>query len=107
VRREHPALQTLRTLHFHGSDNENVIVYSKVEGDDRVVVVCTVDPHESQSTWIHLDLAALGLPRTALLEATDLVSGRVWQWEHDVWVHLDPRFDVAHIVSIRERPEGP
>jgi starch synthase (maltosyl-transferring) len=104
VRREHPALQTLRTLHFHGSDNENVIVYSKVEGDDRVVVVCTVDPHESQSTWIHLDLAALGLPRTAQLEATDLVSGRVWQWEHDVWVHLDPRFDVAHVVSIRERP---
>jgi starch synthase (maltosyl-transferring) len=103
IRREHRALQTLRTLHFHGSDNENVLVYSKVEGDDRVVVICTVDPHESQSTWIHLDLEALGLPRTALLEATDLVSGRTWQWEHDVWVHLDPRFDVAHIVAIRER----
>jgi len=105
MRREHPALQTLRTLRFHASDNENVVVFSKTEGSDRIVVVCTVDPHESQSTWIHLDLEALGLPRGARLEATDLVSGRVWQWEPDVWVHLDPRFDVAHIVAIRERNE--
>ena len=103
IRRDHPALQNQRSLRFHAVDNDNVVVYSKQEGDDRVVVVCIVDPHVAQETWFHLDLSSLGFAPGTKLEATDLLSGRVWQWEHDVWVYLDPRFDVAHIVSIRER----
>ena len=49
VRREHPALQQLRNLHFHHVPHDQVIVYSKRavrEGiDDVVIVVCSLDPH--------------------------------------------------------------
>ena len=44
-RREHPALQRLRNLTFHSSTNDRIVTFSKREGDDIVLVVCTVDPY--------------------------------------------------------------
>ena len=48
IRRAHPALQQLRDIHFHHTDNDQVIAYSKtdVKTGDTVLVVCTLDPDE-------------------------------------------------------------
>src|SRR3954469_25408858 len=70
VRREHPALQQLRHLTVHSSDDDNILVFSKsasVDGgaeagtEDTVIVVINVDPHGTRETTVHLNMPALGM----------------------------------------------
>ena len=108
VRAAHPALQTLRGLHFHHSDDDSVIVFSKRDGDspdaDCVVVVVTLDPHRPRETMVHLDLAALGLGPDDIFSAHDLVTDTAWRWSAHQYVRLAPAEHVAHIVSVRRVP---
>jgi len=105
VRAAHPALQTLRGLHFHHSDDDSVIVFSKCDGDspdaDCVVVVITLDPHRPRETMVHLDMAALGLGPDDIFSAHDLVTDTAWRWSAHQYVRLAPAEQVAHIVSVR------
>jgi starch synthase (maltosyl-transferring) len=100
-RREHPALRRLRNLHFHRTTNDKLIAYSKREGDDVVLVVCTLDPHGAREGVVDLDLAALGLRPGDNFAARDLVSGHTWVWGQQPYVRLDPHQHVAHIVHVR------
>ncbi|MFP5372957.1 MAG: alpha-1,4-glucan--maltose-1-phosphate maltosyltransferase, partial [Actinomycetes bacterium] len=66
ARREHPALQQMRDLHFHEVDSPDVMAWSKrVPGDggnaDCVLVVLNLDPHGAREATVRLDLPQLGL----------------------------------------------
>ncbi len=100
-RREHPALQDLRSLRFHHSDNPQIIAFSKRDGGDTIVVACTLDPQREQETVLRLDMAALGLPEDARFVAHDLVTGTSWSWGSSPYVRLSPGEHVAHIVHVR------
>ncbi len=60
IRRAHPALQQLRNLTVHSSDDDHTVVFSKTNGDDTVIVVVNVDPHGTRESTVHLDMPALG-----------------------------------------------
>ena len=98
-RREHPALQDLRSLTFHRTDNEKVLAYSKHDGASTIVVVVTLDSFDTQSATITWDLQALGI--TAPFVAHDLVTDQVWNWSDTTYAELRPREHVAHIVHVR------
>ncbi len=100
IRRTHPALQQLRDITFHHSDDEGVIAYSKRDGDDIVLVVCTLDPHSPRETLLRLDMPALGRLWHDHMLVTDLLSEQTWQWGEHVYIRLDPQVSVAHIVHI-------
>ena len=113
VRRAHPALQQLRDLTVHHSEDPNIVVFSKgrvrtdleadhVEGD-AVIVVVNLDPHAAHATMAHLDLGALGLPADARFDVHDELSDQTWLWGADNYVRLDPAVDVAHIFTVRSR----
>ena len=108
IRRAHPALQQMRTLHFHHVDQEALIAYSKIDPatGDTVVVVVSLDPHEPREGTLWLDLPALGLEPEEHLVAHDEVSGETYDWGAANYVRLDPARAPAHIVSIWRRPEG-
>jgi starch synthase (maltosyl-transferring) len=99
-RREHVALQRLRNLVFHVTDSDQVIAYSKREGSDCVLVVCTLDPHGARETMVHLDLAALGCAADDQLVVNDLVTGQSWLWGQHNYVRLDPYVAVAHVLQV-------
>src|ERR687885_2328395 len=63
IRRQNPALHSNRTLRFHGTDNDQLVCYSKTSDDGGNVILCVVnvDPHHVQAGWTALDLDALGL----------------------------------------------
>lgn len=103
IRRAHPALQQLRDLTVHDSEDTNIAVFSKAAGDDAVIVVVNVDPHEAHATMVHLDLAALGLPADAKFDVHDELSDQTWLWGADNYVRLDPAVEVAHIFTVRSR----
>jgi starch synthase (maltosyl-transferring) len=61
LRRRHPALQQLRNLHVHGTDDETVLCFSKRAGDDAVVVVIDLDPGAAKTVRLSIEPADLGL----------------------------------------------
>ncbi|MFF4844157.1 alpha-1,4-glucan--maltose-1-phosphate maltosyltransferase [Streptomyces collinus] len=101
LRRDHPALCRLRNLRFHRADNDAVVCFSKRAGDDWVLVVLNLDPHSVRETTIHLDLPALGLDRADTFDAHDALSGETYRWGRENYVRLDPRHQVAHIITDR------
>ncbi|WP_413466597.1 alpha-1,4-glucan--maltose-1-phosphate maltosyltransferase [Microcella sp.] len=113
IRSEHPALRQLRNLHVHASDDEAILVYSKVlpgrfvrsGRTDGIIVVANVDPHSARATTVHLDLAALGLAPGATFDVKDLITGDRFRWGADNYVRLDSFVEPVHILRI-EYPKG-
>ena len=101
VRRDHPALQDLRSLHFHATDNPDVIAYSKRDGDDTILVVATLDPQREREATVWWDLGALGVAPAERFVAHDTITGSTWTWGSRTYVRLSPWEHVAHIVHAR------
>ena len=109
IRRDHPALQRLRNIVFHPTDDDSVIAYSRrltaaqspTGRPDLLIVVVNLDPHGVRATTVHLDLPALGLAWGSSFVAHDLVTGNEWHWGEHVFVRLDPHVEPAHIVHVR------
>jgi starch synthase (maltosyl-transferring) len=103
IRRRHPALQRLRGIRFHHSDNPWIIAYSKVndEGDDVMLMVVSLDPHHMQETTLWLDLEALGLPWDRPYTAYDELSGETYRWHGpSPYIRLEPWVRVAHVLHL-------
>jgi starch synthase (maltosyl-transferring) len=104
IRKETPALQSDRNLHFHDTDNPTLICYSKATDDlsSVIVVVVNLDPFHVQSGWVNLDLDSLGLDKRHAFQAHDLLSeGRfLWQDTRN-YVELTPESLPAHILLLR------
>ncbi|GAA1153603.1 alpha-1,4-glucan--maltose-1-phosphate maltosyltransferase [Nocardioides aquiterrae] len=106
IRRAHPALQLLRNVSVHWSDDENILVFSKrhtlPDGQsDVVIVVVNVDPHAARETTVHLDMEALGLTEHESFLVHDEITGADWNWTAHNYVRLDPFHEPAHILSVR------
>lgn len=101
IRRAHPALQDLRSLRFHPTSNPNLLAFTKRDGDDRIAVVCTVDPHHQHNGVVWWDMDAFDLQFGDRFVAHDLLTKSTWTWGQETYVELRPWQDVAHIVHIR------
>ncbi len=107
IRRRHPALQRLRNLTLHPTDNPAIMAYSKVsdDGRDAVLVVVTLDPFVTQESLVHLDLSVLGLPEDRPYFVADELSGDRFLWSGaDPYVRLEPWSRVAHVLDLRTDP---
>jgi len=103
IRRAHPALQLLRNLTVHTTDDDHVLCFSKTDGaSDTVIVVLNLDPHGTRETMVHLDPVDLGLPQsTESYVVHDDLSGADWTWGRDNYVRLDPFTEPAHVLHVR------
>ncbi len=100
IRREHPALQQLRHITFHHATNSQVIVYSKRQGDDTVIVVCSLDPHNPVDSEVYLDMGALGVAPSDLITVDDYLNWGSYTWGQRAFVRLSPQ-QPAHIFIVR------
>jgi starch synthase (maltosyl-transferring) len=105
IRRAHPALQRLESLTWLDTHNDDLIAYAKREGDDVVLTVVNLDPHEPQEGLCVVP-SSLGLP--ASFNAVDLLSDSVYRWRTGRnYVGLRP--GGAHVVTVEpdvDEPEG-
>jgi starch synthase (maltosyl-transferring) len=102
IRKENKALQRLRNLEFHPTENENVIAYSKREDDNLILMVVNLDPSRPHETMIHWDMWFLGFEADSF-NVVDLLDGKKHTWHPHTFVRLNPgRPDgkVAHIVKV-------
>ena len=103
IRRENIALQRLRNLFFHNTESEQIIAYSKREGDNVILVVVNLDPLRAMETTIHWDMWALGFDRDTFA-VTDLLDNKSYTWSRSTYVKLDParpNGKVAHICKVK------
>ena len=99
IRREHPALQQLRNLHFHHAPHANALVFSKRSGDDVVIVACSTDPHNIVESEVYLDMEALGLTARDVYLVHDELTGQTWRWGQHAFVRLT-HDDPAHVLTL-------
>ncbi|MCS5479011.1 DUF3416 domain-containing protein [Corynebacterium sp. YIM 101645] len=106
IRRENPALQQLRNLHFHEVDNDQILAYSKLDPvtGNIVLMVVNLDPHHTQAGTVHLDLKALGQHPGASFPVHDAITGATWTWHQSNFVQLVPEVDVAHVLILPNVP---
>ena len=103
IRRENVALQRLRNLRFHHTENDQIIAYSKREGDNLILVVVNLDPNFAQETTVHWNMDSLGL-REDNFAVTDLIDSAQYQWSPFTFVRLDPTRlsgKVVHIAKVK------
>ncbi|MGH9040456.1 MAG: alpha-1,4-glucan--maltose-1-phosphate maltosyltransferase [Acidimicrobiia bacterium] len=106
IRRRHPALQDLTNIQFHHSNNEWLLVWSKMteERDDVILVVANLDPYHPHDDVIAIDLGLLGLPTDAPYEAYDELTGVTYVWNGpNPYVRLTPD-QPAHVLHLRWMP---
>ena len=106
IRRENAALQRNEGLHFHRTENEQVMCYSKAseDGSNAVLVVVNLDATAEQTAWMQLRLDVLGVPWGAEFEVEDLLTGAQFTWKEWCYVALTPELP-AHVLRVV--PPGP
>jgi starch synthase (maltosyl-transferring) len=104
IRRENAPLQQNATLRFHETTNDQLVCYSKTAGENAILVIANVDPHNTQSGYVELDLEALHVDPTRSFQVHDLLSGARHSWLGSRnYVQLNPHVVPAHIFRIRRR----
>jgi starch synthase (maltosyl-transferring) len=104
IRRENPALHFDRHLRFYPVDNDQILCFGKNAPDqsNQIVVVVNLDPHRTESGWVHLPAQDLGLEGP--FQVHDLISDARYLWQTGPnFVQLDPSITPAHVFRIRRR----
>ena len=107
IRRNHPALQRNENLHFHSAPNDNLLVYSKsfvdthtADDTNTILTAVNLDPLNTQSAMVSLDLDKLNLPWDATYTVEDLLTNARYTWHGPTnYVSLTPQA-TAHIFRI-------
>jgi starch synthase (maltosyl-transferring) len=103
IRRSNAALQSDWSLVFHGTENEQLLCYSKASDGNVVLCVVNLDPHHRQSGWLDLSLGHLGLD-DGPFQVQDLLGGGTFLWQGSrSYVELDPGVLPAHVFAVRQR----
>jgi starch synthase (maltosyl-transferring) len=107
IRRDNPALHTDYSVHFHPTDNPNILSYSKSVGDNCILVAINLDPTQEQAGWIDLDLKQLAIPHNLTFEIEDLLTGTHYRWhDRSNYVALNPDVMPAHIFRLIRPPSS-
>jgi starch synthase (maltosyl-transferring) len=104
IRRDNPALQGDHSLRFCAVDNDQLIAYVKTDsGSGNIILtVVNLDPYNSQSGWVELDLAQLDVPADQPYQMHDLLSDQrhLWRGPRN-YVLLNPHSMPAHVFRLR------
>ena len=100
ARKDHTSFHHLRNLTFHQTDTDRLLAYSKRDGDDVVLVVVALDPHDVCEGTVRLNMMGLGLSDDATFVVHDLLSRQDFTWQQQNFVRLDPRGNAAHIFRL-------
>ena len=106
IRRDNPSLHSNGSLHFHATDNDQLMCYSKSTpyGSNVILVVINLSPYHTHSGWVHLDLDPLWLDSHHPFQVQDLLTNASYQWNGPRnYVELNPHSSPAHIFCVRRR----
>ena len=102
IRKQHPALQQTNNIRFCGLENDQLLAFYKWDdsGQDRLLVVISLDPHQSQQGYVQIPLELMGVGAGTRLEMYDLMTHTSYHWEAEwnyVALHPDLPFHIFHV----------
>jgi len=103
IRRDNPALHAMAPLAFMPAHDDNVLFYGKAtpSGDNCILVLVNLDPHQAHGCWIEMQLERLGLPGDGAYRIEELFSGDRFTWHgRHHHVHLDPNWNPCMILRV-------
>ena len=101
IRRRHRAFAQLRNVAFHSSNYDQILVWSKVTGEDRMLMIVNLDPYAVHEDTIYLDMEALDLTPDAPYAVHDELTGSAWIWYGpSQYVRLDPAVQPGHVLHL-------
>ena len=96
IRQDNIALQSDWSLQFHPTDNDQLLVYSKEQEENLILVAVNLDPRYLQSGWVDF---AWGEGKT--YEVEDLLGGGRYTWAgRRNFVQLNPQTLPAHVFRV-------
>ena len=104
IRNDNPALHSDHSLRFCPLDNDQLIAYVKHDVASRniVLTIVNLDPYNTQSGWLDLDLTGFDIERDQRYQVHDLLSDQRYQWTGSRnYVSLDPYRLPAHVFRLR------
>ena len=103
VRRENRALHDWRNVRFYRADDDAVLFYGKVSGDNVVFVAVNLDPFVARETTLWFPTGDLGLSDEDPYLVEELLEGAAGvQWRGSPHgVRLDPQRNPAAIYRLR------
>ena len=93
LRQGHPALQTHLNTRFFNVFNDNIIYYGKPapDGEEMILVMVLLDPHNAQEAGFEVPLWEFGLPDDGALDVEDLTDGECYVWHgKNHHIRMDP-----------------
>jgi len=106
IRKENPALHNTWNIRFYEADNDSILFYMKATEDvsNIILIVVNLDPHHTQSGWVHVPIHRLGIEADHPYLVHDLLGDEkyVWQGERN-YVELRPDVLPAHVFKVRKR----
>jgi starch synthase (maltosyl-transferring) len=106
IRKANPALQQMRNIRFLETRNDQLMAYTKQVGENTILVVVNLDPHQAHEGLVQLPLEALDLPTSQPYHVEDLLSGAHYTWQGPQnYVKLTPHETPAHIFRLYHRPK--
>lgn len=106
MRKENPALHATNNVKFCEVDNDNLLCYMKATDDltNVLFIIVNLDPYHTQSGWVRVPVAELGIGNDQQYSVADLLSRDRYFWTGERnFVKLDPAVMPAHILRLHRR----
>ena len=106
IRRTNLALQSNLSLHFHSTENPNLLCYSKSTPGfgNTILVAINLDPFHVQDGWVDLDLDRIGIPSDQDFFVDDLLTSTRYTWHGSRnYVRLNPEFQQTHVFLVENK----
>jgi starch synthase (maltosyl-transferring) len=98
LRKKLSPLKQLRTLAFHPTDNDRILVYSKSDGEKRVIVVVNLNPDYPESAYINFDIFYLG--NKDKFEVVEQFTTEKSTFVRNQFIELRPEKSVGYIFEV-------
>jgi len=102
IRASNQALHGLRNLRFHPTDSDQVLAYSKRDGQNLILIIVNLDPVHAQETYIHWDMYHLGFEAQEF-HATNLLTNQEFELHPHSHIRIDPaigKYSVGYILKV-------
>ncbi|MDF1754841.1 MAG: alpha-1,4-glucan--maltose-1-phosphate maltosyltransferase [Verrucomicrobiales bacterium] len=103
IRNENAAMREYANIEFIATDNDEIIAYYKWTDDLSNIIICVVnlDPTNTQSGNLHLEIGQMGIQPGRPFEVVDLMYDETYQWRDSTnFVSLDPNTKPVHVLKL-------
>ncbi|MFH1808317.1 MAG: alpha-1,4-glucan--maltose-1-phosphate maltosyltransferase [Pseudomonadota bacterium] len=103
LRHQNPALRLAANFRLLDSTSPGILAFAKAtpDGENVVIVVVNVDPHQVHEGTVHVPIELVGSSPDNTFHVTDLLTDAVYTWRAgDNYVRLDPRVLPAHVLRV-------